>query len=359
MSFLDRVFFGSFRHGPPVPPLLESRPGSELFTKDFMEIPLSQKINNEVHPDPITGELDVPEVARYFLSNMHKPEMQNIFTGMMGVMEQYDRNDVSDYNFASLRPVKDAVWHFSMMGPAMFCSGSWGEPRAMYNPPMGVAEPAGILKFIKDGIANCSLGLPPSLPELMIFSPGFAPYLSILRPFLDSLPSPLRWTFETADIRAAEVVADELGHEFRGAKYLDLAEKCRSAGLLAYTKKNRAGALDAFARGTELAESALGEAGDPGQRAAAHRMIAVCLANRAGVYLVDGPGMNAKNALRDAQKAEGADPTYIKAYHRQARAHEHLGDLVKARDVMTRALQISGMENEPSLRAELRRLETM
>ncbi|KAI0310339.1 hypothetical protein OF83DRAFT_1178658 [Amylostereum chailletii] len=262
---------------------------------DFFE-----QIDREVPPDPVPGDIDMGGIQRYMLSNMDKPEFQSVVSRIMNKLADGQREDVSGFNFASLTPEKDVTWRFTMVGRAMYCTGNWDEPRCMYNPYPEAAEPAAVLK----------------------------------------------WMLETANVRAADIAEKKLGHEFRGAKCLELAEQCRAAGVFAYTKKNRPCALDAFARAVELAERALREANNPAQRAAARRMMAVCLANRAGAYLANGPGMDAKEALRDAEKAAKADLTYVKAYHRQARAHEHLGDARKAREVLIRALQMPGMANE-------------
>ncbi|KAI0308538.1 hypothetical protein OF83DRAFT_1180693, partial [Amylostereum chailletii] len=139
--------------------------------------------------------------------------------------------------------------------------------------------------------------------------------------------------------------------------YLDLVQQCKDAGKLAYERKNRAGALDAFAAAVDHAMGALKESGNPAHRAGARRALAVCWANRAAALLMEGPGMDAKEALDHAQKAEVADPTYVKAYHRQARAHEILGDVEKAREATRRAMQKPGLQGERSLREQLSRRE--
>lgn len=162
-------------------------------------------------------------------------------------------------------------------------------------------------------MANPIIPLKPCLPWFLLISIKFIAHEEALKPFLDSLPAPFHWRYETR--QEAEGVHDGV-HELnkQGVKIsMTLAEKSKAMGNQAFAKKDRKAALKAYSDALRYVVDVLAQNPDIQEEEKAIRLRAMCFANRAAAHLIPGEGMDAKKTLEDGEDAEKVDPSYAKA----------------------------------------------
>ncbi|KAI0039724.1 hypothetical protein FA95DRAFT_991445 [Auriscalpium vulgare] len=200
----------------------------------------------------------------------------------------------------------------------------------------GASLSQGVLaRFVRRCIAYPNAPQQPALPALMLFSNQFSLHMSAVEPFLNSLPAPFKWKIDGPD---GPEPARRLRGQYEQPDVFDvlvgLAGERKDTGNKEYALRNHECAVRAYTQGIEALCRAFASAPErilPPFR----RLRAVLLANRAAVHLLDHC---AEEALRDGRAAEEADPTYVKGYFRQVRAHEMLGETGERRAVLERAL---------------------
>ncbi|EDR11276.1 uncharacterized protein LACBIDRAFT_293413 [Laccaria bicolor S238N-H82] len=196
----------------------------------------------------------------------------------------------------------------------------------------------------KHRVMHETTGLPDSKTVLQLQQ-----HLPTLKPFLDSLPAPFHWRVETRE--EAEGLSERI-HQLnvKGVvASMELAEKAKSVGNEAFSRKERAAAIKAYTEAIGHLIDVLSMKPDLDEEAKAKNLLAVCYSNRAATYLIPGAGQDVERALLNGKKAEMADPSYAKGYIRQATASEALGKLDDAQDAIARALRRPDLENDKNL----------
>ncbi|KAI0065795.1 hypothetical protein BV25DRAFT_1821481 [Artomyces pyxidatus] len=321
-----------------------------------------------IRPNPITGQVEMEDLQRAMLENM-TPDTMKFIDSMLSLHRQSSDIDLTSFDFVSLgntieaesfwiivlnyvgmvdasqnslddetaRRTPGAMPYFAMeckscQGPEEPIGQRWAQVS------VGLPNSAAVLDFIHHAIATPIPPNTPCLPQTLYLSIKFAPHIPTLRPFLDSLPAPFTWGIETPAQAELHSELAMLGKEHRLDAYIAYAHKEKDEGNAAFAKKDRARALAAYSEAVVYATSAAQQGGNEKRTKEAERLLAVCLSNRAATHLLEGEGMDARNALHDAEAAEEHDPSYVKGYYRQSRAHEVIGDTEKAIIVMERAL---------------------
>jgi len=169
-------------------------------------------------------------------------------------------------------------------------------------------------RAIQRTIAEPCLPLKPGLPSHLIVSIKFTPHIAAIKPFLDSLPAPFRWRLETRqeaeDVHEGVHALNQQGVEAS----LLLAEKAKTAGNKAFSKKDRQSAIKAYSEALSHLVDVLSQKPNDEDENQAVNLRAICFANRAATYLVPGNGMDLQKALEDGKAAESVNPSYAKAY---------------------------------------------
>ncbi|KAI0041419.1 hypothetical protein FA95DRAFT_1576373 [Auriscalpium vulgare] len=197
-----------------------------------------------------------------------------------------------------------------------------------------------VLLFVKRCIATPVAPQQPALPASMFFSDIYLPHAPTLAPFLDALPAPFQWQIAPLPDPAGPPPPVPT-HPDNFDELVELAEQMKAAGNREYAARQRGRAVQIYT--VALAGFGRAIAVKPHRvNARVRRLHAVLLANRAAAHLLEdevgGTGADPAEALRDGRAAEKADPTYVKGYLRQARAHEMLGQVGERRAVLERAL---------------------
>ncbi|CAA7267660.1 unnamed protein product [Cyclocybe aegerita] len=214
---------------------------------------------------------------------------------------------------------------------------------------VGLPDSNFVLETLKRAIAEPTIPLKPCLPWFLLISIKLAPYVPVLKPFLDSLPAPFHWRVETRE--EAQGVNDGVHslNEEGVRNGLVLAEKAKVVGNNAFSQKDRKAAVKAYGEALSWLLDVLAQKPDTADEEKAKKLQAVCYANRAAAYLIPGEGINLRKALQDGKDAEKADPGYAKAYVRQATANQLLGKKDDALDAIARALRCKDLENDTGL----------
>jgi len=176
-----------------------------------------------------------------------------------------------------------------------------------------------------------------------------SPLVSSLRPFLDTLPRPFTWRVQTPN--EANILASSVEEHRSGAvsRLLHAAETAKARGNVAFAGRVQSAALEEYSTAIEaLVTASLQKATDAEMRRI-KPLMSVCYANRAAVYLMEGPWRDAEEALKDAKEAVLRDADYAKAYYRQAKAHQALSQSSEAIDVLTKALRRPSLASDPGL----------
>ncbi|KAI0065846.1 hypothetical protein BV25DRAFT_1879765 [Artomyces pyxidatus] len=297
------------------------------------------------------------------------PEFMKILEGSGNIVNRLKSTDLTSYDFMSMEVQVNTVWIIKLnyMGLvdaskrvlhtttedkrpgarpyfSLTCTAMWqrdGPERVTrwMDEYAGLPDSAAVLDFIRHAIATPFPPMRPCIPEGMYFELNLAPHGPALRPFLNSLRAPFKWIIESPAIAEWHSEVAMAGKEDRLAAYAALARKTKEAGNAAFAKRDRDGAVELYKEAIEHAVRAAteGASEESMKREQVYRLLAICASNCAAAYLLEGDGMDAQKALESAQEAEEFDKSYVKGYQRQARAHEILGDLDKAIDVMERA----------------------
>lgn len=128
--------------------------------------------------------------------------------------------------------------------------------------------------------------------------------------FLDGLPEPFHWRFETAEER--DNLADAIDEENKEKSKLSLetAAQKKSEGNAAFVMKDGAAAIKAYSDAIECAINALALNAEENTTNAT---LAILHSNRAAAHLLPGENESAKEALEDGEMAERYDPCYAKS----------------------------------------------
>ncbi|KAF4614920.1 hypothetical protein D9613_002768 [Agrocybe pediades] len=332
-----------------------------------------RELLDKIPPNPVTGKVEMMDVLKFVES--HPDKMEKFMAQSAESERGKPKVDLANYDYQALAStiVPSSFWVIQLthvgffdrngneVDPAQAHSSSGIEPafmiycydeKNMYRLAeqcLGLPDSTRVLKSIKQAIADPVPPLKPSLPLFLIVSIKFAAHAEVLKPFLDSLPAPFHWRFETA--QEAEIVDDGV-HELnkKGVKIgMELAEKEKASGNKAFAKKDRKAAIEAYSAAVGHTTDVLSQKPDIKEQEKATKLRAVCLANRAAAQLLPGDDMNAKSALEDGKAAETLDPSYAKAYARQAAASEALGNITEAQDAIARALRRKDLENDSAL----------
>lgn len=140
------------------------------------------------------------------------------------------------------------------------------------------------------------------------------PHADALKPFLDSLPPPFHWRFETPQEAAGVNEGVDALNQQGVRDCMSLAEKEKLAGNKAYGRNDRAAALKAYGKALGYVVDVLAQKPKPEEEKKAIKLRAICYANRSATHSMPGAGMNHKKALEDGRAAEEIDPTYAKAF---------------------------------------------
>ncbi|KAI0065796.1 hypothetical protein BV25DRAFT_1595569 [Artomyces pyxidatus] len=345
-----------------------------------------------LRPNPVTGEFERSDIERALLKNMTS-ERLNILNGARSTYERLNGTDLSTYDFASLANTiqtdNTSVWicmleYAGMVNasktriddataritpgamPLFSLECKMARPSASaqtrwVQDSYGLPNSATVLKFIQHAIATPTPPQKPKLPQYLYLTQKFAPHIPTLRPFLDSLPAPFCWELERPEAAELHSEIAMMGREYRLEAYVKLAQTAKAAGNTAFAQKDREGAVKAYTEAIEQATIAIeeGASEESVERSGVHLLLAVCLSNRAATYLLQGDDLDAHKALRDAEMAERSDKSYVKAYYRQSRAHELLGDINSAKAAIERALSCASITDKQGLAARLSELECM
>lgn len=168
-------------------------------------------------------------------------------------------------------------------------------------------------RTIQRASAEPIIPLKPCLPWFLLVSIKLTPHAETLKPFLDSIPEPFHWRFESP--QEAEGVHDGV-HALneQGVKdSMALAEKSKVTGNQAFSRKDRDVALKAYGEALGHVVDVLSQKPDPEKEKKAIRLRAICHANRAATHMLAGTGLNPQKALADGKAAENVDPSYAKA----------------------------------------------
>ena len=200
--------------------------------------------------------------------------------------------------------------------------------------------------------------LKPALPWQLCVSLKLKPQFSepTIISFLDTLPKPFHWRFETEEERDDLADGIEAKNKEGSKKSYDIAIKMKAEGNAAFAKKEAATAIQAYSDAIEAALDAFAQKTDESERPT-NELLAMCHANRAASYLLPGEAYDARKALEDGEDAERVNPAYAKAYIRQAAANEALKDVRQAKRCVERGLKLPELRNNPAMKERLTRLE--
>lgn len=215
--------------------------------------------------------------------------------------------------------------------------------------PPGMPSSDFLLKALKQAIASPLPPNRPCAPSLLVIAYKLSPHVDALRPFLDSLPAPFSWRLETPE--EAEGVGSGVHNlNVKGiAKATKRAEEEKRLGNEAIGRKDRASAVKHYSEAYEFLADAIAQNPVDGEKRDIKRAMAICLANRAAAWLMEGEGQDAKTALTDAERATTFDENYGKAYYRQAKAHQLLDARESSINVLTAALKRASLASDKGL----------
>ncbi|KAI0309841.1 hypothetical protein OF83DRAFT_1179154 [Amylostereum chailletii] len=288
-------------------------------------------------------------------------------------LESVNEPDMSNFDIAALPCVpemwtlelhENVEWLVDMDGQAYITKGWWlmacndGETTRMVHPTRSKPTESDVLTFVRQSFAESVTGtFKQGFPNRLLISPAFKPYQSGLHALLHALPEPVAWKFDSEP----RTQSTDLSHLMLDVLY-SAGRNWKGWGNQAYAEKNAKLARDAYTCGIGHLERAVREHGARGHCGKLEDicgLLAVCCANRAAVYLLDGKEFSPQKAEADGRRAEELEPGYAKGYYRQARAHECLGDVGKACEVLERALRQKELKNDVGIQEELDRYRAM
>ncbi|KAG7094259.1 hypothetical protein E1B28_007863 [Marasmius oreades] len=346
---------------------------------------LASKIMDNVRPNPVTGKVEFDDIGRYLLENMGSCEYDQLMNLTDQLSKDHNSKDFTNFDFNSLKSTikKDTLYFVGLIYQGHFDSSGKEVPtekvayvadahavygltclegekiRGYENCVNGLPKSDFVLKFLRSTFANPLPPFKPALPSELLLDNKLHVHIDALRPFLDSLPKPLHWSVESRE--AASQVKDIAFEEKQEliSRCMAMANHFKEKGNQSFKAGKRKEALDLYQHAIDSLFKIFG-AGDPDEEQVekASRWIAVCRANRAATWLLNGEGKDAEKALEEAKMAENLYPGYAKGYFRQACAFQALGKLAEAQDAVVRGLKRSELERDTSLADVLIELQT-
>ncbi|KAF9009361.1 hypothetical protein BDQ17DRAFT_1421550 [Cyathus striatus] len=333
--------------------------GKSSFSKDDLggiDPELMLSIVNKIPPNPVTGQVDLSDIINYMSQN--PSQMEDVMAQMntMGLDDSIE--DLSKFNYTSLASniVHESFWVVQLENMGMVDkSGNVVDPADIEKSPaglrpsfiiyvyddkgsyrvthdcIGLPDSKTVLQAIQRAIAKPLPPLKPSLPWFLMVSIKFKQHTKVLKPFLDSLPKPFHWRYET----------------------VEEAEGLKNKGNAAFSRRDRAAAMDAYTEATHCLHVALSLNLDADEEKIAERQLAICYANRAACRLLQGNGIDIRGALEDGEQAEKMDPVIT-----NPSAYQAMGKMDEAQDVIVRALLRPDLENDAGLVDRLIDLQT-
>ncbi|KAH9915214.1 uncharacterized protein B0H18DRAFT_1042181 [Fomitopsis serialis] len=206
-----------------------------------------------------------------------------------------------------------------------------------------------LLRYLKRAIAFPVPPKTPSIPHELWIGRDLSPHIDALLPFLDSLPSPFTWRLQPLDQVHGDVPVDPNVVESSIAKAIQRADEEKRLGNAAFGRKEKIAALDHYTKAHGLLADAAFRTLEREEKRQLTRSLAVCHANRAAAWLIEGTSQDAQNALRDAKQALDFDCDYGKAYYRQAKAYLLMDAREKSINVLTKALKRPKLSSDQGL----------
>ncbi|KAH9483734.1 Small glutamine-rich tetratricopeptide repeat-containing protein 2 [Psilocybe cubensis] len=347
---------------------------------------MMMRLMNQIPRNPVTGTRDLTDITKYclFFFYLIDPKfgyryMEEHPEEMAQLMAEYNKSEASkpkldlstyDYNALISTILPDSFWvvqlehmgHVDKFGNpvepnkvntapntkpvfTIYCYDEQGHYRIM-DEVTGLPDSKAVLRSIQRAIAEPIMPLKPGLPKFLMIAFKLTPHAETLKQFLDSIPQPFYWRFETRD--EAQGVRDGV-HDLneQGVKdSMALAEHAKLRGNQAFSRKDRDSALKSYAEALRHIVDVLSQRPGPEEKTKATRLRAICYANRAATHMLPGTGQDPQKALADGKSAETVDPTYGK---RQAAANEALGNKDDALDAIARGLRRKELENDVGL----------
>ncbi|GLB35307.1 hypothetical protein LshimejAT787_0208720 [Lyophyllum shimeji] len=338
-----------------------------------MDPELMKAIVGKIPPNAVTGRAALADIMKYMSENPE--DLETVMKSMEHLDLDKKGEGLSGYDFASLGPKirHESFWVLQLEHTGILdASGRSTSTSAAHSTPGArptfmiycyddhetfrvtqqcdsLPTSATVLQALHRAIAKPLPPLKPELPWFLLISIKFKQHLPDLKPFLDSLPAPFHWRLETQE--EAENLKEGIWklNEDGVRKALASADKMKSAGNAAFTRKDRAEAIKAYSRAIDALTDVLSMTPDIEDEKKAKKQLAICHANRAAVHLLAGAGEDPKKAIEDGKSAQEWDHTYAKAYIRQATAHQLLGYPELAKDAVAAALKLPELENDSGL----------
>ncbi|KAL1741699.1 hypothetical protein HDZ31DRAFT_44842 [Schizophyllum fasciatum] len=178
-----------------------------------------------------------------------------------------------------------------------------------------------------------------------------------IRPFLDSLPPPFSWRYESA--AEAEEVLDGVYRKSTEVweKSTKKASEAKARGNAAIKKGDKLQAIAEYTTAIEELEQALTQKQTVEKDKETASALAICHSNRAAAHLM-GPSSDLQKSLSDGEASVHYDANYAKGYARQSTALARMGDEAKAMDILAQALAKPTLANEDGLAEMLIQLQT-
>ncbi|KAH9831784.1 uncharacterized protein C8Q71DRAFT_714832 [Rhodofomes roseus] len=299
------------------------------------------------------------------MSSLDPAEMQVIASTLEGLEPSDEQLSAFDYAKAPMR--RNSYWVMQLI-PMWFQGEDPKERRDEYFPgstpvydisinddqytfviretcPKGEPSSDSLLKYLKRAIASPLPPKTPAIPNVLWLHRDLSPHVDALCPFLDSLPVPFSWRMQQPD-EGGDASA------YRGVDMSSIARSIRRAeekkrlGNAAFGRQDSTAAIDHYSGAYEILADTVPRDPTDEEKPAIRRSLAVCLANRAAVWLMAG---DAGAALQDAKDATDFDSDYGKAYYRQAKAYSQLDAREKSINVLIKALKRPKLASDEGL----------
>ncbi|KAH9831777.1 uncharacterized protein C8Q71DRAFT_780277 [Rhodofomes roseus] len=307
----------------------------------------------------------------HHLSMQDPADVEALFSAATGSKPSEDQ--LSDFDYKSVPVRRDSFWVMQLT-PMGFQGEDTKDYRDEYFPgskpvfsviiyddrtsylaqemaPPGMPSSDFLINVLKKAIAAPLPPNSPCAPNLLLIAQKLSAHVGALRPFLDSLPAPFGWRLETAE-EIEQVASGVHDLNVKGvAKATRRAEEEKRLGNEAVGRKDRTAAVKHYSEAFEFYADAFSQkpTATADEEHGIKRSMAICLANRAAAWLMEGEGRDAKKALADAERAAAFDEDYGKAYYRQAKAHQLLDAREKSIDVLTSALKRPSLASDKGL----------
>ncbi|KAF5336558.1 hypothetical protein D9611_006500 [Ephemerocybe angulata] len=247
-----------------------------------------------------------------------------------------------------------------------------------------------VLLFIKKSMAQPALMFKPALPSSLPLDPLFKPYTPVLEPFLNSLADAVDERYKSATnpgsstptltalearVAASSSTADPERKPFHWFwdtqaqadlhesilrnkaidRYNDAWGKCvenKESGNSAFRRGDKKAAIDLYTKASYWIDRAYPEIapGDDEREKETRELAAILMANRSVAWLTSGSEEDARvKAEEDARMAIRISPLYAKGHARLAKVYQASSDLVKAKQVLARALSKPELQDEVGL----------